>query len=147
MYGQKFYGIILRSLYTLLYIEIKNIGLQLHSFPYCYPLPVTDTFSGMCLFLILVYSFLVIIILHSLTSYLTQRCCNYNLYISQIHTYNILICNAIQPQTFKRYIATSSKIVGNLFVIPNIIYIFVFRKSKKNLYGKRKEYIQNSQGH
>ena len=144
MYGQKFYGIILRSLYTLLYIEFKNIGSSLHYFFYCYPLPVTDTFPGCP---DLVYSFLVIIILHSLTSYLTQRCCNYNLYISQIHTYNILICNAIQPQTFKRYIATSSKIVGNLFVIPNIIYIFVFRKSKKNLYGKRKEYIQNSQGH
>ena len=43
---QEFYGIILRSLYTLLYIEIKNIGLQLHSFSYCYPLLVTNTFSG-----------------------------------------------------------------------------------------------------
>ena len=42
----KFYRIILRSLYTLLYIEIKNIGGSLHYFSYCYLLFVTNAFSG-----------------------------------------------------------------------------------------------------
>ena len=40
----KFYRIFLRSLYTLLYKEIINIGSSLHYFSYCYPLPVTNTF-------------------------------------------------------------------------------------------------------
>ena len=69
----KFYWIFLRSLYTLLYIEIIKLGLQHHYFSYCYPLPVTDAFSGIVLgvsFSDFGLQFLVVIILHSLTSYL-----------------------------------------------------------------------------
>ena len=46
------------------------MGSSLHYFSYCYPLPVIDTFSGIMSFPDFGLQFLVVIILHSLISYL-----------------------------------------------------------------------------